>query len=60
MAGFDQSDIIKTAVTMQYQGVRIRFIALLIDSIVLALLIGAVGSILGFNIFFKTAGWGVA
>jgi uncharacterized RDD family membrane protein YckC len=58
MASADQSEIMKAAVVMQYQGVRIRFIAFLIDSIVLALLIGAVGSILGFNVFSQTAGWG--
>jgi uncharacterized RDD family membrane protein YckC len=58
MASADQSEIMKTVVTMQYQGIWIRFIAFLIDSIVLALLIGAMGSILGFSAYSQTAGWG--
>ena len=58
MAGGNQSEIMKTAITMQYQGVSIGFIALLIDSIILALLIGAVGSILGFSVFSENAGSG--
>lgn len=58
MADANQSEISKTTFDMQYQGVMIRFISFLIDSIVLALLIGAVGSILGFNIFSQNAGWG--
>jgi len=58
MAGADQSEIMKAAVTMQYQGVGIRFISFLIDSIVLVLLIGVVGSIFGFSVVSRTAGWG--
>jgi uncharacterized RDD family membrane protein YckC len=54
----NQSEIMKTTVTMQYQGIWIRFISFLIDSIVLALLIGAVGSVLGFSAFSRTTGWG--
>lgn len=58
MTEVDQSNIIKAAVTMQYQGIGIRFISLLIDTIVLGVLIGIVGSILGFNVVSQTAGWG--
>jgi uncharacterized RDD family membrane protein YckC len=58
MTEADQSEIIKTAVTMQYQGIWIRFISFLIDTIVLGVLIGVVGSILGFSVVSRTAGWG--
>ena len=58
MTEVDQSEIIKAAVTMQYQGIWIRFISFLIDTIVLGLLIGVVGSILGFSVVSRTAGWG--
>ncbi len=43
---------------MQYQGIWIRFISFLIDTIVLGVLIGVVGSILGFSVVSRTAGWG--
>lgn len=58
MTDIDQSEIIKGAVTMQYQGIWIRFISFLIDTIILGVLIGVVGSILGFNVASQTAGWG--
>jgi uncharacterized RDD family membrane protein YckC len=58
MTEADQSEIIKAAVTMQYQGIWIRFISFLIDTIVLGVLIGVVGSILGFSVVSRTAGWG--
>ena len=58
MSEADQSEIIKTAVTMQYQGIWIRFISFLIDTIVLGVLIGVIGSILGFSVVSRTAGWG--
>lgn len=58
MSEADQSEIIKTAVTMQYQGIWIRLISFLIDTIVLGVLIGAIGSILGFSVVSGTAGWG--
>ena len=47
MASADQSELMRTAATMQFQGIRIRFVALLIDTIILSLLIGVVGSIFG-------------
>ena len=53
MASADQSELMRTAATMQFQGIRIRFVALLIDTIILSLLIGVVGSIFG----SQTAGW---
>jgi len=53
MASADQSEIMRAAVTMQFQGIRIRFVALLIDTIILSLLIGVVGSIFG----SQMAGW---
>ena len=43
---------------MQYQGIWIRFISFLIDTIVLGVLIGVIGSILGFSVVSRTAGWG--
>jgi uncharacterized RDD family membrane protein YckC len=58
MTEADQSEIIKAAVTMQYQGIWIRFISFLIDTIVLGVLIGVIGSILGFSVVSQTAGWG--
>ena len=58
MTEADQSEIIKAAVTMQYQGIWIRFISFLIDTIVLGVLIGVIGSILGFSVVSRTAGWG--
>jgi uncharacterized RDD family membrane protein YckC len=58
MSEADQSEIIKTAVTMQYQGIWMRFISFLIDTIVLGVLIGVIGSILGFSVVSRTAGWG--
>jgi uncharacterized RDD family membrane protein YckC len=58
MTEADQSEIIKAAVTMQYQGIWIRFISFLIDTIVLGVLIGFIGSILGFSVVSQTAGWG--
>lgn len=54
----DQSERIKAALTMQYQGIGIRFISFLIDTIILGVLVGAIGSILGFNVASQTAGWG--
>ena len=59
MTEADQSEIIKAAVTMQYQGIWIRFISFLIDTIVLGLLIGVIGSILGLGVVSRTAGWGI-
>lgn len=58
MAGSDQSELAKATVNMDYQGIGIRFISLLIDTIILGLLIGAIGSILGFNVFAQRADWG--
>jgi uncharacterized RDD family membrane protein YckC len=58
MAGTEQSEIMKAPVTMQYQGVGIRFISLLIDSIVLGLLLGALGAILGVGSASGTVEWG--
>ena len=58
MTEADQSEIIKAAVTMQYQGIWIRFISFLIDTIVLGVLIGVIGSILGFSVVSRTVGWG--
>jgi uncharacterized RDD family membrane protein YckC len=57
MTEADQSEIIKATVTMQYQGIWIRFISFLIDTIVLGVLIGVIGSILGFSVVSQTAGW---
>jgi uncharacterized RDD family membrane protein YckC len=57
MTDLDESAIMKSAAGMQYQGIGIRFVSLAIDSIVLSLLIGTIGSILGFNIFSQKAGW---
>lgn len=57
MAGSDRSEILTTSVNMEYQGILIRFISFLIDSVILALLIGSVGSILGFNVLSQKAGW---
>ena len=55
MAGSDQpvSDqpvMEKPPMTMEYQGIGIRFVSLLIDSIILSIIIGVVGSIIGFGI----------
>ena len=53
MASADKSELMRTVATTQFQGIRIRFVALLIDTIILSLLIGVVGSIFG----SQTAGW---
>ena len=58
MAGSDQSEVMKNPGAMEYQGIWIRFISLLIDTIVLGVLIGVVGSILGLSVVSRTAGWG--
>jgi len=34
---------------MQYQGIGIRFVSLLIDSIILAIIIGVLGNVIGFG-----------
>jgi len=59
MAGADSSEVSKALPTLQYQGVGIRFVSLLIDSIVLGLLLGVLGSILGIGDLSGTAEWGV-
>ncbi len=43
---------------LQYQGISIRFVSLLIDTIIVGLLIGVLGSLLGYGMFPRTAGWG--
>jgi uncharacterized RDD family membrane protein YckC len=53
MASADQTEIMRVPMPMQFQGIRIRFVALLIDTIILSLLIGVVGSIFR----SQTAGW---
>jgi uncharacterized RDD family membrane protein YckC len=58
MTEADKSEIIRAEVAMQYQGIWIRFISFLIDTIILGLLIGVIGSILGFGVVSQTAGWG--
>ena len=58
MAGSDQSEVMKNPGAMEYQGIWIRFISLLMDTIVLGVLIGVVGSILGLSVVSRTAGWG--
>ncbi len=46
----DQPLMEKASVAMEYQGIGIRFVSLLIDSIILSIIIGVVGSIIGFGI----------
>jgi uncharacterized RDD family membrane protein YckC len=58
MAGSDQSEVMKNPGAMEYQGIWIRFISLLMDTIVLGVLIGVIGSILGFSVVSRTVGWG--
>ncbi|NPV61037.1 MAG: RDD family protein [Methanotrichaceae archaeon] len=58
MAGTEQSEIMKAPVILEYQGIGIRFVSLLIDSIVLGLLLGALGAILGVGRASGTAEWG--
>ena len=57
MAGNDQLMAASGQEAMQYQGIGIRFVSYLIDSIILGLLIGVLGSILGYNVMSGTAGW---
>jgi uncharacterized RDD family membrane protein YckC len=57
MAGNDQLTAASGQEAMEYQGIGIRFVSYLIDSIILGLLIGVLGSILGNNIMSGTAGW---
>jgi len=46
----DQTLMEKASMAMEYQGIGIRFVSLLIDSIILSIIIGVVGSIIGFGI----------
>jgi len=39
----------KPVAAMQYQGIGIRFVSLLIDSIILAIIIGVLGNVIGFG-----------
>jgi uncharacterized RDD family membrane protein YckC len=53
MAGSDQPVTEKPPIALEYQGIRIRFVSLLIDSIILSIIIGAVGGVLGIGIVGK-------
>jgi len=48
MTDFSQMDS-ASPVSMEYQGIGIRFVSLVIDSLVISAIFGALGSILGFN-----------
>jgi len=45
----DQPVMEKPVAAMQYQGIGIRFVSLLIDSIILAIIIGVLGNVIGFG-----------
>jgi uncharacterized RDD family membrane protein YckC len=49
MAGSDQPGTGKQPMVLEYQGIGIRFVSLLIDSIILGVLIGVVGNVIGFG-----------
>ncbi len=48
MTDFSQMDS-ESPVSMEYQGIGIRFVSLVIDSLVISAVFGVLGSILGFN-----------
>lgn len=47
MAGAAQPELSKSPVAMEYQGIAIRFVSIVIDGIILGLIFGILGSILG-------------
>jgi uncharacterized RDD family membrane protein YckC len=49
MAGGVQPEVTASSITMEYKGIGIRFISLLIDGIIIAILIGIVWTIFGFS-----------
>lgn len=46
MAELDQTEL-QNPVQMEYQGIGIRFVSLVIDSLIISIIFGALGSILG-------------
>jgi len=49
MAGEVQQELAKLPMAIEYKGVGIRFVSLLIDSIIISILMGMIGTILGFS-----------
>ncbi len=60
MADLDQMELANPE-HMAYQGIGIRFVSLLIDSIIIGIIFGAIGSILGVDMMERGAApwsWG--
>jgi len=53
MSGSEQRGTEKPPMSLEYQGIGIRFVSLLIDSIIVGLIIGAVGGVIGFGAVAK-------
>jgi uncharacterized RDD family membrane protein YckC len=53
MAASDQPVTEKPSLALEYQGIGIRFVSLLIDSIILGIIIGVVGGVIGFGAVSK-------
>jgi uncharacterized RDD family membrane protein YckC len=53
MAGSDQPLTEKPPIALEYQGIGIRFVSLLIDSIILGIIIGVLGSVTGIGVVGK-------
>jgi uncharacterized RDD family membrane protein YckC len=56
MADLDRTEL-ANPVHMEYQGIGIRFVSLLIDSIIISLIIGALGGILGVGTMHGMGPW---
>ncbi|MCJ7444765.1 MAG: hypothetical protein MUO26_09595, partial [Methanotrichaceae archaeon] len=44
-----QQELAKLPMAIEYKGIGIRFVSLLIDSIIISILMGMIGTILGFS-----------
>jgi uncharacterized RDD family membrane protein YckC len=57
MAELDQTEL-QNSVQMEYQGIGIRFVSLVIDSLIISIIFGALGSILGAGMM-RQGSWSV-
>ncbi len=57
MAELDQTEL-QNSVQMEYQGIGIRFVSLVIDSLIISIIFGALGNILGAGMM-RQGSWSV-
>jgi hypothetical protein len=55
MAELDQTEL-QNPVQMEYQGIGIRFVSLVIDSLIISIIFGVLGSILGAGMMRQALG----